>query len=144
MSIITGVTVDFATSPRIITIPIPITLVTLQDLHDTLRDIEDEPNVIQYLHLIDSAGKENLGGGLAVGITSTLQNAKVAFAARPGPTTIQCILRGGNLVAVDSVGADLDPVEPTAFTQVVRELSSSGVSLDIGALTLAQFVALSE
>jgi len=142
MSIIAGVTVDFVASPRIITIPIPITLVTLQDLHDTLRDIEDEPNVIQYPHLIDSAGKENLGGGLAVGITSTLQNAKLAFAARLGPNTIQCILRGGNLVAIDDMGADLDPIEPTAFTQVVRELSSASTSLDIGVLTTGKFLAL--
>jgi len=38
---------------------------------------------------------------------------------------IQVKATGGNLVAVDSVGSPIAPVLPTAFTQVVIELSSS-------------------
>lgn len=143
MATIAGVTVDFTVSPRIITIPAPLVAVSIQDLHDTLTNIEDDlHNGMQYNRLIRSAGKESLGGGVAVGITATLLNAKLAFAARAGPSFIQCVVRGGNLVALDDVGANIDPIEPTAFTQVVTAASSSATSLDIGALTLPQFIAL--
>ncbi len=142
MSVINGVTVDFSVSPRIVTIPISISEVSVQDFHDTIRDIEDSPTNMGYDILISSAGKESLGGGVAVGITSTLQNAKLAFAARPGPSYIQCIVSGGNLVAVDSVGDSINPIEPTAFTQVVISASSSAVSTDVGALTVGKFLAL--
>lgn len=142
MPVIPGVTVDFVSSPRIITVPEPIADISVQDLHDTIRDLEDEPNAMQYPHLIDSAGKEDLGGGVAVGITSTLQNAQLAFAARLGPTYIQCIVSGGNIVAVDANGDPISPIFPTAFTQVVIAASSSAVSTDVGALTLTQFVGL--
>jgi len=84
----------------------------------------------------------DLGGGVAVGITSTLQNAQLAFAARLGPTYIQCIVSGGNIVAVDANGDPISPIFPTAFTQVVIAASSSAVSTDVGALTLTQFVGL--
>lgn len=143
MAQIAGVTVDFIVSPRIITIPTPLVGFSIQDLHDTLTDIEDDPhNGMQYDRLIRSAGKESLGGGVFVGITATLLNALVAFAARPGPAFIQCIVSGGNLGALDSNGDPIDPIQPTAFTQVVLAQSSSATSLDIGALTMAQFIAL--
>lgn len=142
MAIIAGVTVDFTTSPRMITIPSPITSVTVQDLHDTIRDIEDEPSSMQYTHLVSSAGKENLGGGVFVGITMTLQNARIAFEARPGPSYVQCIISGGNTVAVDDVGAPIDPIDTTAFTQVVIAQSSSATLTPNTALTLPEFIAL--
>ena len=85
MSVINNVTVDFTLSPRIVNIPIPLTQVTLQDLHDTLREIEDDPSSMGYPKLISSAGKENLGGGVSVGITSTLNDAKVSFEPRLTP-----------------------------------------------------------
>lgn len=143
MAQIDGVTVDFVASPRIITIPAPLVNISIQDLHDTLTDIEDDlHNGIQYGRLIRSAGKEDLGGGVAVGITATLLNAKLAFEARGGPGYTQCIVSGGNLVAVDNVGTPISPIEPTAFTQVVTAASSSATSLDIGALTVVKFIAM--
>ncbi|KKN96838.1 hypothetical protein LCGC14_0164820 [marine sediment metagenome] len=143
MAQVNGITVDFTLSPRIITVPVPLVEISVQDLHDTLTNIEDDPhNGMQYDRLIRSAGKESLGGSIAVGITATLLNAKLAFAARGGPTFIQCLVSGGNLVAVDDVGAPISAIEPTAFTQVVTAASSSATSLDIGALTVAQFLAL--
>lgn len=143
MAQIDGLTVDFTASPRIGTVPVPITDVSVQDIHDTLTNIEDDPpNGMQYDRLIRSAGKESLGGGVAVGITSTFLNFKLAFAARAGPAFIQCRVSGGNVTALDANGDPIDPIEPTAFTQVVLAQSSSATSLDIGALTLAQFIAL--
>ena len=51
-----------------------------------------------------------------------LQNAKIAFEARDGldvPPEVLCTISGGNLVALDDVGASMSPVSPTAYTQVV-------------------------
>jgi hypothetical protein len=130
MAIISGVTVDWSVSPRIITIPDTETAVTIQDLHDTIRDIEDEPNAMQYTHLVSSAGKESLGGGVFVGITMTLHNAKLKFEDRAGPSTVQCNVSGGNLVAVDGVGGIIFPVEPSDFTHVVIRQSTSAALVE--------------
>jgi hypothetical protein len=69
-------------SPRLVRIAAPSTEVTIQDLHDTLRDIEDEPANLIYPDLIESAGKEPLGGNVFVGLTATLQNAQIMFERR--------------------------------------------------------------
>ncbi len=144
MSIIAGVTVDFSLSPRIITIPIPIVTVSIQDVHDTVVSIEDDLVAgLEFARLISSGGKEDLGGGAAVGVTATLQNARLAFASRPGPSFVQCVVTGGNLVAVDSDGDAISVIETTDFTQVVIAQSSSPTSAEAtGGLTLAKFIAL--
>lgn len=196
----TDLTVAWELSPRIITVAAPSVELTLQDLVDTLRVLEDDLDEgLAFDHLINTAGKEDLGGGVLVGISATLQNAQIAFEPRvtpdengtatsTGTTTlidtaatfetnliepgamlinytdgsiatvvsvtnettlvhqaltggaandwtiadvytvtneIQCNISGGNLVAVDSVGAALDPVFPTVGTQIVRTASSS-------------------
>ena len=125
MTVRTDLTVNFAVSPRIVTIASPSTTVTIQDLHDTLRSIEAKIENLSFLKLISSAGKEDLGGGVKVGVTTTLQNTKLAFAARSGPSYIQCTISGGNLVAVDANGNSISSIEPTAFTQVILAQSSS-------------------
>ena len=131
MSVRTDITVDFNASPRIIEVALPSTDLTIQDLHDTLTTIEEDLDFgLQFNRLIRSAGKEDLGGGVSVGITSTLLDAKLAFEARPGPSFVQCRVSGGNLVAVDTAELTIDPIQTTAFTQVVRTSSSSATILD--------------
>ena len=146
MAVRTDVTVDFSVSPRIITVASPSTAITVQDLHDTLRTIEARLRNMDDPKLIASAGKEDLGGGLSVGITSTLQNAKLAFAARPGPTFVQCKVSGGNLVAVDDVGAVIDPIQTTAFTQVILFNSTQAALIvsGVSGLTAAESAQLAE
>jgi len=95
---IPGVIVRFDTSPRIILIPAPLTEITIQDLHDTCTDLSDDPVNTAFAHLIESAGKENLGGSTSVGITATLQNAQVAFEER------RTILSSGTASATDATG----------------------------------------
>jgi hypothetical protein len=103
----------------------PATEITVQEIVDLCRAWEQRIDNLTYPYLVSAAGKENLGGGVYVGISCTLQNAKIAFEARAGPSFVQCNISGGNLVAVDDVGATLDPVQTTAYTQVVRTSSSS-------------------
>jgi hypothetical protein len=200
------INVDYQPSPRVVEIATPSTELTVQDLIDTLR-ISEEGFVegLSFDKMIDAAGKEDLGGGVLVGITANMQDAQVSFEARRTPAEIgtvttpsgagvnglqtfvdsaadfitagiargslvinftdnsladvyeivdattltvrslvngtgntfdvadnyqvfniiQCNISGGNLVAEDGIGAQLSPVVPTAFTQIVRTASSS-------------------
>lgn len=132
------VIVNWNSSPRVITVLAPSSTISIQDLLDTCREAEDDlPNLV-YSSLASAAGKENLGGGVSVGITLTLLNAVLAFEARVGPTYVQCRVGGGNLVAIDEFGSDLSPIAPTAFTQVLTTASSSATivtgSADITAI----------
>lgn len=142
MPIIPGVSADYSLtlSPyRIITVPIPIVDISIQDLHDTLRDIEDNPLNNRYSPLIKSEGKQGLfGPGEFVGITAILQQTVLSFAARPGPDPTRCIVSGGNLTAIDEVGGKLFPVFETLFTSVIIAQSSSPTSLDLNALTATE------
>lgn len=80
------IVVTWPLSPRIITVQAPSTEITQQDLLDTLRKLECQFTALDDDSLIDATGKENLGGGVLVGITNTLQNAQLAFEARTMPT----------------------------------------------------------
>ena len=115
-------------SPRVIEVLAPQTEITIQSLTDQIKDWEDEPSNLTYPVLVKTFGKQALGGGIQVGITAELQNAKVSFQARDGtdnPPEVICVISGGNLVALDLAGASMTPIYPTAYTQVVISQSSS-------------------
>lgn len=124
MTIRGDVTINFSASPRVITVAAPATTISIQDLVDTLRSLEAEN--LSYDSLLTASGKDSLGAGSYVGITCSLLNSQIAFAARGGPNYTQCTITGGNLVAV---GADrvtsISPVYPTDFTQVIVSQSTS-------------------
>lgn len=101
MAIVDGVYVDWSKSPRIVWVPEPLTEISIQDLYDTLRDIEDEPGALQYDSLISAGGKEDLGGGSQVGVTATLQDAVVAFESRKASTSV------GTIDTPDATGRNL-------------------------------------
>jgi len=52
---------------------------------------------------------------------------------------IQCNILGGNVVAIDEFGAEISPVLPTAFTQVIRTSSSSATIVNQTTLEIAAF-----
>jgi len=208
------VTVELTTSPRVAEVSAPSQEITMQDLVDTLRDIEASFQGTSYEKLLNASGKEDLGGGVQVGITVALQNLLLAFQARTTPaeegtvstnpgsaisgldtftdasatfvtndvkrgslvinfddrsiadvvsvdsetqlTTkvlvngvsntygigdnyqvfniIKVKADGGNLTAVDELQASIDPILPTAFTQVILTSSSSATSTSQDAL----------
>lgn len=77
-----AISVNFNTSPRIITVLAPATSISLQELVDDVREIEHKMFNLIYPKLLNASGKEDLGGGVFVGITVELQNAVVAFEPR--------------------------------------------------------------
>lgn len=125
MTVRTDVDIDWNISPRIITIESPSTEISLQDLVDTCRYLEALTENITYDSIISASGKEDLGGGLEVGITATLLNALLAFEDCSGPTFAKCYVSGGNLVAVDGYNVSVDPIANTDYTQVKVTLSTS-------------------
>lgn len=206
-------------SPRIAFVGATETEISVQDLHDTLRAWADDPWNMSFESLITSAGKEDLGGGVLVGITSTLLNTKLAFESRKASTargtvttgdsagitlvdntatfiasgvevgawvenltdgSVCTVLRvvsetelltdglgdpsdpacdsmwevgdaykvrnvtqtsvsGGNLVATDENGVEMNAILPTAGTQVVRTSSSSATLQELAAIQYASF-----
>ena len=72
-------------SPRIVEILYPATEITVQELVDLIRDWEDSDDGMPFEYIISAAGKEDLGGGVTVGITATLNNAQIMFTGRTIP-----------------------------------------------------------
>jgi hypothetical protein len=112
------VNVDFTTSPRIIEVEAPSTELILQDLVDTLRDREDAFNGLSFTKLINAAGKEDLGGGVLVGITANLQDAQVSFEARDTPAETGTVTTGS--------GAAVNGFQ--TFSDSAADFVSAGVS----------------
>lgn len=101
MAIISGTIVAWHLSPRIITIPAPIIEATIEDLQDTLLDLEAQEEGMVWPHLRNTSGGESLGGGVSVGLTMELQNAQLQFEGRTVAT------ENGTCTANDSTGTIL-------------------------------------
>lgn len=131
MTIRNDITMFWESSPRIIQIDAPSTEIMIQDLIDTCSYLCALPANIDDGVLLESSGKEYLtaDGSVKVGLTVTLNNAKISFEARPSPDWVLCEITGGNVVAVEDIKADprvyIDPRHPTAYTSVDRTSSSS-------------------
>jgi len=121
---------------KVITVLAPDTEITIQNLLDSIREYEDELTSMDIPKIVSCAGKEPLGGGVVVGLTLTLlDDWQLAFEARSGPSYIQCIVSGGNIVAVHVNGS----IYPTAFTQVLITASSSATQADLAAIQYASY-----
>lgn len=150
------ITLDYSKDPRIARIAAPSVEVVVQDLHDTLSDIDDEIRNLIHTHTIESAGKESLGGGVQVAVTSTLQNAVVAFDARKTSAASGTITTGDSLglSLIDSGASFLGVVEPGAWVvnltdssvcSVVTVVSDNELLTDgLGDGTLDQFTSADE
>ena len=98
----TDITVNYELSPRIITVSASSDVVVLQDVVDTLRVSEAEITNLDNNKLISAAGKEDLGGGVSVGITVTLQDAQLEFEPRYTPFESGSITTGGATTLIDT------------------------------------------
>jgi len=116
---------------RTIIIEKPQTEVTIQNLINAIRDWEDELINLDEASLANASGKQDLGGGILVGISLELiNNWRIQFEDRLGPDYILCKVSGGNLVATNDY--DNNPIRPSAFTQIYIAQSSSATSIEAG------------
>lgn len=108
MTVRGDITIDFGESPRIIRVAAPSTELTVQDLVDTMRALEDDALNIDDEFMISAAGKEALGGGVLVGITATLNDAQVQFEERLTSVesgTVTSLISGDEAIRlIDSAG----------------------------------------
>jgi hypothetical protein len=129
MTVRTDIVVDPSRSPRIVTVLAPETELTVQDLHDTLRAWEDSEEGVTFDVIVESAGKEELGGGVRVGVTTTLQNALVEFEPRNtvAETGTATTGDGAGLVLIDTAAAFLSTVTIGAHVLNATTGASSSV-----------------
>lgn len=119
-----AIQVDPISSPRLITVPVVDgTSITVQSLVNQIRQWEQTMEALPYDKLLSASGKEVLSITESVGITATLENTKIKFADRGSPT--DCNIYGGNLVAVDSNGNPMNPVQYSENVTVTVARSSS-------------------
>jgi hypothetical protein len=136
--------VEWWRSPRVIVVEAPSTTISLQDLVDTIRGLQ-EPilDALDDKRLIDAGGKEELGGGSLVNITVTLQNAQLAFEQRPivaesGVTTSGQTTDGlpGKILTSTSSDFDAADIQPgdvainftdNSVATVIEKISSTQV-----------------
>ena len=130
----------FDTLNQIITVDSPATEITMQDLIDGIRDFEDGNIGIGLAKIADAAGKQDLGGGVLVGITLTLIDWKLKFEDRSGPDYIICNVTGGNLVRYDTgSGLYTNPIEPAAYVTVTLTASASATLQELSAIQYSSF-----
>jgi hypothetical protein len=96
--------------------------VLLQEIYDESMDWIDEPSQMDLPNIMTAEGKKAIGGGDLTGIVLTmLQGWKLKFLDEAGPTTVQKIIRGGDLALIGGVA----PIEPSDFVFVVIGLSTA-------------------
>ena len=122
---------------KVITVEKPQRELTIQDLHDEIRLFEEKNQNLEVAQIVNASGKQDLGGGIQVGITLELINDwRLAFEARTDQEvedegfppvveggTVLCFVRGGNLVATNIYNNN--PIFATQNTQVTIAQSSS-------------------
>ncbi len=146
MAIVNYISVDFEVSPRIIWIDTTSsTSISVQDLIDTASQKSALPANMDDDILLTSSGKEFLvgDGSVQVGLTVTLNNAKIAFRSLGGPAWILCSIEGGNVVAVEDLRAETrvytDVVHPTPYITVERVSSSSATLIEQEAIQYGSY-----
>ena len=82
MAIRNDISIDYSISPREILVDAPSVEITIQDLIDTVWDIQSQALAMRYPNILESSGKETLDEVTKVGLTVTLNNAQIAFEAR--------------------------------------------------------------
>lgn len=124
-------TLEFIKVDQVVRVPSPDTEVTIQEIYDQIQDWLDEPSQMDIQHFVIAGGKDSLGGSEFVGVTLTLLNDwRLEFEPRLGPSTISCKVTKGNFVAVNSFSNN--PIKPSLFTQVQIRQSQSPTIIETG------------
>lgn len=155
MTEITGATVTFTDfsapgTPRLLNIPDVWGDATVQDLWDTLSAIAALETSTHYAKLIDrpkGGGKGVLSATKTVGISLVMNNVRVKFADQPGPTYVIKRITDGNCTAIDHLGAEMEAIESSDFTNWKNEADVSAAIVNAGGsggLTAAELIMLRE
>lgn len=109
MAELANISYTLVTSPRIAESPSTVDEVTVQDALDTLSAKQDDIDVIGATPAIDNtvlvsgSGKDDLGGGVSVGITSTFDNLQWAFASDYTATESGTATSAGTTTLIDTL-----------------------------------------
>jgi ethanolamine utilization microcompartment shell protein EutS len=106
---------------RIITVLAPDTEITVQELINAIREWEAEH--LEYDKIAEASGKETIAPGLQAAITVKLLNWRLKFEDRSEFTV--CLVRGGNLLAVDANGNYMYPIAPSTNVSVALAQSTA-------------------
>jgi len=101
---------DFNADPRVTVIKNLRVRFDAQDMVDTIRKVEDGFRGMSETKLIQASGKEDLGGGAAVGITYQFQNNQAQFEDRQTPVETGTITTG----SVAPVGGKIQVIDAAA------------------------------
>lgn len=133
-------TIEFDKINQLIIIKKPDVEIVCQDLINAIRDYEDDLLSFDVAKIANANGKDDLGGGVLVGITLTLLNWRLQFEAR---TELEgwtiCKVSGGNLVAVDENGDSISPIAPSAYVNVILANSSSATLQELTTIQNSSF-----
>ena len=117
----------------------PETGVTIQQLLNAIRAWEDDQGNMDCAQVAEAAGKQVLSETTSVGVTLKLLNWKITFGDRDSP--VVCAVTDGNLVAVDSDGYPMSPIEPsTNVTAMVAQSSSATIGISAEMATDLAFI----
>jgi len=106
------------------------TSIALQEVYDTAHDAMAEIQNMDNARIASASGQEDLGGGLATGLTVRMLNGwRVKAADRGGPGFVRVSIDGGNLVTSAANGPDPnDPLAPADY--VTYSLSKAASSTE--------------
>lgn len=120
-----------------IVINAPQTVVTIQDLINTVRNYEDDIENLDLPKIANCSGKQDIGGGVLVGLTIELLDGwKIRFEDRAGPAYTTCYVTGGNLAQISGAY----PIEPSAYVFVVVSSSSSATIAELQIANLQRLI----
>ncbi len=142
------VNIDWDVSPRIIEVASPSVAITISDLVETIRSLEDQVYNMKYPYLLAAEGKLQLDASASkyTGIIAILQNAQLRFEERGGPAWTNCDVTDGILLSLDSDDAFQFPFDPQAFTNTTyeKEISPALIQTDVSGLTATEATYLGE
>lgn len=118
---------DYDFVNKLISIPDGVSAVLIQDLINDIREAEASAKGITYGSIANASGKEDLGGGVAVGITVALLDSwQIQFASGNYIAKVY----GGNLVG--GLGGDPIAYSPGVQVLLVQSASSTVVIQSTG------------
>ena len=119
-------TISFNPTTKIATVLVPDTSITIQSLYNQFVAYESRAHEMVFAKTILAGGKFDYGTGDVTVISVRLLDWKLAFAARPGPTWVECVVTGGNLSAVDDLDVGVSPIQGTDFVTVQYAQATTG------------------